>query len=116
MIIKLSNGQAEMRDFVTRKAYREWRTELVKNRKEEFVDVSEEVGGKMKKKQYAFDPVSEENASDVFVLNMLLKLEINGAEAPVTIDSLDALNRKDHAKLLEYCFKLLTQQEEETKK
>ena len=114
-VVKFSNGEAKIKDFVDRKTHREWRTLLNENSSYRIVKVQRE-GGEHEESRLTFDPASEEKSSDYLVLAMVESLTCKGQSAEVTSEALDSMDRRDFQTIYEACFSVLAAKEEERKK
>lgn len=97
--IDLEHGEAEISSYVTRKAGREWKLVLWEDHK----IVSNSDG----KDKVIFSEQSKIKADDVFVLNMLVKLNYNEKTFEgdqITQEALNQLSEDDFDKIAIKCF------------
>ena len=108
--VELKHGKAYLRPFVTRKASREWKIALWKDA-EDYLD---EKSGEMKPR---FSEASASDAQDIFVKNMVTKLDYSGKEYDeVTQDVIDLMESDDFMTLKDAAFKMLFKNAEAKKK
>jgi len=90
--IKLSNGVAFIRPFVTRKLQKEIRAALYGGVNG---NIEQEDGGKAKQKFSEFDITNLDRANDVAMVGMVEKLIIDDKEMPVNTETFDNMNNDD---------------------
>ena len=94
MQVKLSNGEATVKEFVTRKLKKEINRAMFQGVDSEMeVDASNNGGNKQSMK--GFNVVNMDAANDIALLGMVEKITINGEDKPITQSTFDDMNSDD---------------------
>jgi len=102
MKIELSNGFAEIKDFVSRKVQREYQEALM-------TDSTIGLDGKIQA-----SPIKMFLASDVLVKMMTESVTVDDKEIPLS--KIDDIDSKDYTKILDACTTLMNSINDESKK
>ena len=100
MQVKLSNGEATIKDFVTRKLKKEINRAMFQGVDSEMeVDASNSGGNKQSMK--GFNVVNMDSANDIALIGMVENLTINGEIMPVNQSTFDNMNSDDANLIIE---------------
>lgn len=88
MIIKLSNGTAEIKNFCPRKVTKSINDAL-------YSDSNVNLDDKGKANMSGMNFNNLDKANDAAMLGMITKLTINGVDMPIIIETLDDMNTND---------------------
>jgi len=104
MIIKITNGEVEIKDIYTRKTKKEYNKAL-----SEGVEMNAGKTGTPEIKGFGIETVDK--ANDSLLLNMVNKITLNGVDTPVSIEAFDEMNSADVDKILDVIDKMATIEE-----
>jgi len=89
MIVNITNGVVEVKEIYTRKLKKEITRILTENVDFDSLGVAK-----------GFKPEAMDKANDTALIGMIEKITVNGAELPVTIETLDAMDARDVDKII----------------
>lgn len=106
--IKITNGEAQIKDIFTRKAKKEYNRVL-----SEDVKMKTDQSGKADVEGFSMEAVDK--ANDTLLVNMVEKLTINGEEKSVELKTFDEMTSADVDKILEEIDKVSAGEEDKKK-
>ena len=109
MIIKITNGEVEIKNIYSRKTKKLYNKALSEG-------VEMEADQKGEAKIAGFSMESMDNAQDILLQNMVITVIIEDQSLPITIDTFDELNSADVDLILKEIDKIVKPETEESKK